>query len=359
LKTTRSLVLSLVFVALFNAVPARAALKQYGVVVGKPVLWYLYGGGNWPHYHIKIDIGNNQYYDVAADLFSLQNGNGIQVAHREIFIKHASSYNGIFQLASGWHPLPFNNTDDAPTSGALDFMRHDGILSDIDTANEQWDNSPLIVNQTSVPTYDNLMAKATKVYVFGEPYLDSIPQGYAGGVHDVHQNQGDAAGSNFQYLDGVWQDGGIIVEYPTTGRGGLKVLTRQLLMTRFQVQSDFADDNGVAKTPTTFNMANGSTPAGGITCVTMLGIFSGETEVQLTNVTGNPQITVSDTCDPLYKDYYRRRSPSLSGTDQILRDYVPLTWPFGWPAPKYHVYVYANGGVPATWTATVKSLHTN
>jgi hypothetical protein len=299
---------------------------------------------------------------VAADLFSLEGGNGIQVAHREIAIKHPADYNGIFQLANGWHPLPFNNTNDAPTSGALDFMRHDGILSDIDSANEQWDNSPLIVNGTTVPTYDNILKNATRVYVFGEPYLDFIPPGFVGGVHDVHQNQGDAQGSTFAYLDGVWQDGAIIVESPGSvrgGGGGLKLLTRQLLMTRFQVQSDFADDNGVTKAPATFNMAQGSTPAGGITCVTMLGIFSGETEVQLTNITGNPQITVSDTCDPLYKDFYRRRSPSLFGTTQLLRDYVPLTWPFGWPAPKYHVYVYANGGVPATWTATVKSLHTN
>jgi uncharacterized protein YukJ len=342
-------------------VPAGAQLKDYGVVVGTPVSTSLYGGGQWPHYHIRVKIGNNQYYDVAADLFSLENGNGIQVAHREIFIKHASSYNGLFQLADGWHPLPFNNTNDAPTSGALDFLRHDGILSDIDTANEQWDNSPLIVNTTTVPTYDNILKNATRVYVFGEPYQGAPPPGFVGGVHDVHQNQGNMAGTQFAPLNGVWQDGAIIVEYPTPVRGGgigLKTLTRQLLMTRFQVQKDFADDNGDGNDPVPFNAA-GATAAGDISCVEVLGIFSGETEVQLTNITGNPQITTSDTCDPLYKNFYRRRSPVLSGSTQILRDYVPHTWQFGQIAPKFWVYVYANGGVPATWTATVKSLHTN
>jgi uncharacterized protein YukJ len=33
-------------------------------------------------------------------------------------------------------------------------------------------------------------------------------------MHDVHMNQGDPPG-NFQQLDGVWQDGGVIVRRPS------------------------------------------------------------------------------------------------------------------------------------------------
>jgi uncharacterized protein YukJ len=49
------------------------------------------------------------------------------------------------------------------------------------------------------------------VYLFGAPYpfpYQSIPQG----LHDVHCNQGDPPGQ-FQRLDGIWQDGGVIVKY--------------------------------------------------------------------------------------------------------------------------------------------------
>lgn len=48
-----------------------------------------------------------------------------------------------------------------------------------------------------------------KVYLFGERFRDG-----GMGVHDVHQNQGDPAGSQWWDQNGIWQDGAVAVERP-------------------------------------------------------------------------------------------------------------------------------------------------
>jgi uncharacterized protein YukJ len=45
--------------------------------------------------------------------------------------------------------------------------------------------------------------------VFGAPYANPNPNP---GMHDVHMNQGDPVGSPFHALDGIWQDGCVIVD---------------------------------------------------------------------------------------------------------------------------------------------------
>ena len=41
-------------------------------------------------------------------------------------------------------------------------------------------------------------------------------------MHDVHMNQGDPPGP-FQHLDGIWQDGGVLVERPNGNLAGFFV----------------------------------------------------------------------------------------------------------------------------------------
>ena len=47
-----------------------------------------------------------------------------------------------------------------------------------------------------------------RVFVLGAPDSSDLS------VHDVHFNQGDPLGQ-FQYLDGIWQDGGVLIERPS------------------------------------------------------------------------------------------------------------------------------------------------
>ena len=49
---------------------------------------------------------------------------------------------------------------------------------------------------------------SVRVFVFGAPATNGL------GVHDIHLNQGDPPGP-FQHLDGIWQDGGVLIERPS------------------------------------------------------------------------------------------------------------------------------------------------
>ena len=74
---------------------------------------------------------------------------------------------------------------------------------------------------------------SSRVYVFGAPY--SNPNPYPG-MHDIHMNQGDPIDSQFHSLDGIWQDGCVIVD----GRDG-KLAG---YFGKFATQSLTTDSNG-------------------------------------------------------------------------------------------------------------------
>jgi uncharacterized protein YukJ len=70
---------------------------------------------------------------------------------------------------------------------------------------------------------------SSRVFLFGAPYTNGR------GVHDIHLNQGDPVGP-FRRLDGIWQDGGTIIQRPD---GRLVAF-----LTKFATQSLHTDNNG-------------------------------------------------------------------------------------------------------------------
>lgn len=60
------------------------------------------------------------------------------------------------------------------------------------------------------------------IYAFGEPWgPESAKDKYFGfspgqGIHDIHMNQGNHA--SFAEQDGVWQDGGLLLHFPSNGQ---------------------------------------------------------------------------------------------------------------------------------------------
>jgi len=289
---------------------AYAGLANYGVVIGKPGNHYLYTGGQWPHYHIKVDPAGQPEYDSALDLFSPIVAQMVQTAHREIVLRprNAYLYNGIFSLADGYYALP-HNTAAAATGGALDFARHPGILRDLADQQISWDQNPLIIGNT-VPKYDQLLQGATKVYIFGAPY--AAPDH---GVHDVHANQGNLAGTSFAGANGIWQDGAVIIEYGTTDfdygncpPGGQICFPamaphRVMLMTRFQAQNDFTDEAGMGITSAAAPHIIGSA-LGGSGLVTFGPIFHHQAEFFLNAAGGdNPEVYIKSDSAPTLSDY--------------------------------------------------------
>jgi len=72
------------------------------------------------------------------------------------------------------------------------------------------------------------------VYAFGSAYAD---QGKIDGIHDIHMNQGNPAGSHNQD-NGIWQDGALWVNLPSQNDAWLAIFIA------FQTQSWNTDNGG-------------------------------------------------------------------------------------------------------------------
>ncbi|MCC6561800.1 MAG: DUF2278 family protein [Xanthomonadales bacterium] len=329
----------------------RAELDDYGVVIGRPTSYYLEpaaGEGKWPHYVVNVDTPAGPQRAV----INVYRRVGEQVMHREVAMAPFAGYNGIFSKPDGVHHLPFHVAAGADTGGALDYMRNSFLLGDIRTT--PWSTAPLVSGGTSVPLWDSLMLNARRVYIFGEPYHNSDG---SNGIHDVHQNQGNFAGASYSWLNGRWQDGGMIIEYdpsriwiprycgfvpPCWGGFYLTIPNRTLVMTRFQVQQDFTDSNGHGVVPSQINYNGNSTVANG--WVDYGPFWSGQMQVELDALSGNPDVYLQLGAPPT-ESSYRARSGAAGLGSEFLRDYAPLQWTY--------VRVRANGAA-SSWNIRFK-----
>jgi hypothetical protein len=190
----------------------------YGVIVGAVHDYDLENpdNGKWPHYHVHVSAGG-QIMDSAINLKSLVD---VQIEYRSrTFDLYDARFSSITSLADGLHVLPQNSM-----SGALDYVRHDGLTGTTGWTLQNGDNL--------ISTLNALLAGVQRIYIFGATYSQGI------GVHDVHMNQGDPDGSPFQPLDGIWQDGGLLFQY-----GGLQPGLASLQI-KFETQTLFTDDSG-------------------------------------------------------------------------------------------------------------------
>jgi len=173
--------------------------------------------GQWPHYHVRLSGPNGQIMDSAINLKSLTN---IQIEYRRRqFALQDPLFASVVALADGQHTLAQTSS-----SGALDYVRHGGITG---TSGWTLQNGNNLIDELNA-----LLNGVERLYIFGARYSTGI------GVHDVHMNQGDPAGS-FQHLDGIWQDGGVLAQY-----GGVQPRL-EILQIKFETQSLYTDDNGL------------------------------------------------------------------------------------------------------------------
>jgi hypothetical protein len=197
----------------------------YGVIAGAVHDYDLENPdtGQWPHYHVHV-LANGQIMDSAINLKSLTN---VQIEYRSrTFDLNDDRFSTITALPDGLHLLSQNSM-----SGALDYVRHDGLTGTTGWILQNGDN---LISELNA-----LLTGVQRIYIFGATYSTGI------GVHDVHMNQGDPNGSSFQALDGIWQDGGLLLQY-----GGSQPQLASLQI-KFETQTLFTDDNGL---PTKFRI---------------------------------------------------------------------------------------------------------
>lgn len=207
-------------------------LKSYGVLKARVIDRRL-GAGSSPHYQIHA-VDEELDWRVAVNVRSAQTPSEVEYLVVDHFAHSITE--ALAALPLGFHQLP-------PTlaGGGLDYIR--GNLFD------PRDMKPLPFD---VPGPDNdlnekidhfvqraMAGEDAEIYAFGERWgPETAKDRYFGfrpgnGIHDVHMNQGNS--SSYAKDDGVWQDGGVLLHFPTASQW-------VAIFLKFQSQAWHTDD---------------------------------------------------------------------------------------------------------------------
>src|SRR5215510_10535479 len=193
------------------------ALKHYGVLVGRVVDSRREDESSSPHFQICVKAADVDYR-IAVNVKS-------QTSPSELLFIVVEDFDHV--VTDRLAPLQegFASVAKRPAGLALDFIR--GNLFD------RLDMRPL---PPTLPGPDNDLSDRlahfvdrardeadARIFVFGERWgpesgkADKVFGFRPGnGVHDIHMNQGNVG--RFKDDDGVWQDGGLILHFPSTGQ---------------------------------------------------------------------------------------------------------------------------------------------
>jgi uncharacterized protein YukJ len=191
-------------------------LKNYGILKGKAIE-VRPGAGQSPHYQVRI-VDDTTDYRIAINVQS-----ALSPSELEYLIDDRFTHPITALLAE--LPLGFTKIASKPGTTALDYIR--GNLFDRTKMRPLPFNVPGLDNDLN-EKIDNVMQRAVAdeeavVYAFGErwgpeknkkdKYFGFLP---GNGIHDIHMNQSNVG--TFVSDDGVWQDGGILVQFPSQGQ---------------------------------------------------------------------------------------------------------------------------------------------
>ncbi len=187
------------------------ALDNYGVLVGTLVSHHRDrpdAQGRWFHVNLRISA-NGQTYQCAVDVDSKQSATGVEW---KVVTLSGADLGPVDTLGEGYTELART-----PTSGAVDFVRSRwlrpspgcvfALMPDALTSRllallgrriPPWTKGS---NLEAAAALEPLLAGNPTILVFGEPFDQGL------GMHNIHQNQGDPAGSQWWPENAIWQDG--------------------------------------------------------------------------------------------------------------------------------------------------------
>lgn len=157
-----------------------------------------------PHIHLFYEDGTSQNLRASINVKSRSAISEIALYKSENFVHPI--VDALKDRERGSHRI-----ESRPGELVLDYIRgnlldlSDGILMPHDIPGRENDLLDLIM-----PVLQRAAEKRSKVYLFGELFSDDS------GIHAIHMNQGSAG--NFSRANGVWQDGGLIIEDVDTNR---------------------------------------------------------------------------------------------------------------------------------------------
>jgi uncharacterized protein YukJ len=187
-------------------------LKHYGILKGKAIEVRL-GSGQSPHYQVHI-VDDTTDYRIAINVQSALSPSELEYLIDDRFAHPITAM--LEEIPTG-----FTKIASKPGTAALDYIRAN--LFDRTKMRTLPFNVPGVDNDLN-EKIDAVMQRAVAdeealVYAFGErwgpennkkdKYFGFLP---GNGIHDIHMNQSNVG--NFVGDDGVWQDGGVMVQFP-------------------------------------------------------------------------------------------------------------------------------------------------
>jgi uncharacterized protein YukJ len=213
-------------------------LDRYGVLVGtlhshhrdRPD-----NQGRWFHVNLEVDAPAGRHR-CAVDVDSKLSAVGVRW---KVLTLAAPQLGTVTTLGLGVHDLARG-----PGSGALDYQRSRALAPrrwpawvrpprrmrvwmDLLGGQRGWTSGSHL---EAAEALEPILVAGRRVLVFGEPFRTGL------GMHNVHQNQGDPAGSQWWDQNGTWQDGATLTERPD---GAFDVF-----LSKFSSQADRTDDGG-------------------------------------------------------------------------------------------------------------------
>ena len=213
-------------------------LDRYGVLVG--VLHHHFrdrpdNQGRWFHVNLEVDAPAGRHR-CAVDVDSKLSAVGVQW---KVLTLEGPELGPVTGLGPGVHDLARE-----AGSGALDHQRHRALAPrpwplglrpprrmrawiDMIGGQRGWTSGSHL---DAAEALEPVLVVGRRVLVFGEPFSTGL------GMHNVHQNQGDPANSQWWDQNGTWQDGATLTERPD---GAFDVF-----LSMFSTQATRTDDAG-------------------------------------------------------------------------------------------------------------------
>ncbi|MDA8100935.1 MAG: DUF2278 family protein [Nitrospiraceae bacterium] len=215
----------------------------YGVVIGTIGNYYRDPPDNYgKYYHGNVYVNTPAGdYHCAIDVDSKKSSIGVE---RRIVPLTSSQLANLIMLGTGYHSLASNSI-----SGAIDYVRSPLLPQSITlrcpylframrailplelVIKFPWKKGTDIEALGDLePLVFTTKNNGLKAYIFGEPFTSGL------GVHNIHQNQGDPAGTTWWAENGIWQDGCTILQQSSD--------LYMAFLNKFTSQSYLTDDNG-------------------------------------------------------------------------------------------------------------------
>jgi uncharacterized protein YukJ len=192
------------------------ALKNYGVLKGRPVAWLLASGAS-THCQVHL-VDDDDDYRIAVNVKSRQPPSELLYLIVENYAH--PMVDDLKRLPAGFTPL-----QRVAGGLALDYVRaklfrRDRMVSlpfDVPGPDNE------LVKKIDYHVRRALAEEGAMIYAFGEhhspqpnardKYFGFMP---ANGIHDIHMNQGNV--DDFKRENGVWQDGAMLLHLPSEDR---------------------------------------------------------------------------------------------------------------------------------------------